>query len=137
VDRAERGATTVRKASRIACRVVSRCANVNDFSSTDIGEGQGELALRGGRRETCILAKVSNPMIFRAVAFDCRVPANQHRAVRRNVALSDLSAIGHRTAVGGERRQDVLDGRVIGLAVVAIGTKHLDLDGPLGRIAHE
>ena len=41
MDRADRSAATVRKASRIACRMASSCANVNDFlPGRCIGEGQ-------------------------------------------------------------------------------------------------
>jgi hypothetical protein len=36
VDRAERSAATALKASRIACRMASRCANVNEFCSDAI-----------------------------------------------------------------------------------------------------
>ena len=34
VDRADRRAATVRKASRIACSLASSCANVNEFRWT-------------------------------------------------------------------------------------------------------
>lgn len=41
VNTAERSAATARKASRIACRMASRCANVNEILlGRDIGEGQ-------------------------------------------------------------------------------------------------
>jgi hypothetical protein len=36
VDKAERSAATARKASRIACRMASRCTNVNEFCSDAI-----------------------------------------------------------------------------------------------------
>jgi hypothetical protein len=50
VDSAERSAATVRKASRIACRMASSYANVNDFCpGHDIGDG---LARRGLPRLT-------------------------------------------------------------------------------------
>ncbi len=41
MDKADRSAATVRKASRIACRMASRCAKSQRFLlARDIGEGQ-------------------------------------------------------------------------------------------------
>jgi hypothetical protein len=50
VDRADWSAATVRKASRIDCRVTSRYANVNECFTDrrDIGEGHRELLGQAG-----------------------------------------------------------------------------------------
>jgi len=64
-------------------------------------------------------------------------PVHHYRLAARKPALRELHAVSQSAAVLAERRDQVLDARVVRLAVVAAEATHLDLDRPLHRVAHQ
>ena len=66
MKRADRSAATIRKVSRIACSLASRCAHVNDFlPGRDIGEGQARSPSSRGAKSVGLGLVVRHPLEIR------------------------------------------------------------------------